>query len=70
MKDATLAPRQPLVRITQGPQRPGGVDVAQHATIVPIAERRGAVLLSIVERHPLRKMGVRSGWLSREDDRR
>jgi hypothetical protein len=35
--------------------------MAHHASIVPIEECRGAVLLGIVKRHPLGKMGVRSG---------
>src|SRR5712671_3555518 len=53
-----LAPRQPLLRIAQGPQRPGGKDVANHARVLTIAECGGAVLLGIIERYPLRKMRV------------
>jgi hypothetical protein len=40
--------------------------VAQHAFIIPIEEHRGMVLLGIVERYRLGKMGVRLGYASRE----
>ena len=56
-----VAPRQPLVRIAQVPQRPRGKAVANHASVLPIEERRGAVLLGIVERDTLRKVRVRRG---------
>ena len=61
---ASLAPRQPLVRIAQIPQRPGVKAVANHPSVLPIEERRGAVLLGIVEGYPLRKVRVRSGYRS------
>ena len=56
-----VALRQPLVRIAQEPQRPGGKAVAHHPSVLPIEERRGTVLLGIVERDTLRKVRVRSG---------
>ena len=56
-----VAPRQPLVRIAQEPQRPGGIAVANHTSVLPIEERRGAVLLGIVERYTLCKVRVRCG---------
>src|SRR5438874_1608571 len=43
------APRQPLLRIAQTPQCPSGVAVANHTNILPIEERRGAVLPGVVE---------------------
>src|SRR5215813_3123632 len=55
---------QPLVRIPKIPQRPHGVDVANHASILPIEERRGTVLRGVVQGYPLRKVGVRSGYRS------
>src|SRR5262245_610407 len=48
-----LALCQPLVRIAQRPQRPGGKTVTHHASIFPIQERRGTMLLGIVERDAL-----------------
>src|SRR6266700_7052339 len=36
-----LAPRQPLVRIAQVPQRPRSVAVTHHPRVVSIEERRG-----------------------------
>src|SRR5215471_2027176 len=59
----------PLVRIAQGPQRPSGVGMATHACVLPIEERRRAVLLGIVERYPLRIVSVRLGDASREEER-
>ena len=56
-----VAPRQPLVRIAKIPQRPGGIAAANHASVVPIEERRGAVLLGVVEGYPLCKVRVRRG---------
>src|SRR5262249_47029662 len=53
-----LALCQPLVRIAEVPQRPGRVAVTNHTSVVPIAERRGAVLRGVVERHTLRKVRV------------
>src|SRR6516225_8490148 len=53
-----LGPRQPLVRIAQVPQRPSGTVLAWHTRVVPIEERRGAVL-EIVKSYPLHKMYVR-----------
>ena len=40
-----VAPRQPLVRIAQEPQRPSDMAATHHASILPIEERRGTVLL-------------------------
>ena len=54
-----LAPRQPLFRIAQVPQCPGGMDVAHDTSVVPIEERSGAVLLGGVERHTLGVVGER-----------
>ena len=65
-----LAPRQPLVRIAQVPQRPGGKAVAHHPSVLPIEERRGTVLLGIVERYPLGKVRVRSGYRAQVEQRR
>src|SRR5215471_19492291 len=56
-----------LVRIAQGPQRPRGVGMATHACVLPIEERSSAVLLGIVERYPLRIVGVRQGDLSQAE---
>ena len=56
-----LALRQPLIRIAQVPQCQGSLAVANHTSILPMPERRGAVLLGVVECHTLRKMRVRSG---------
>src|SRR5215468_6014043 len=38
--------------------------MAYHASIIPIEERSSVVLLGVVERHPLRKVCMRQGWLS------
>jgi hypothetical protein len=43
-----VTPRQPLVRIAQGPQRPGGNALTDHTRVVPIEERQGTVLLGII----------------------
>ena len=48
-----VTPRQPLVRIAQGPQRPGGKAITNHTRVVPIEEHQGTVLLGIIERYPL-----------------
>jgi hypothetical protein len=61
-----LAPRQPLVRIAQVPQRPGSNAMANHTRVLPVEERMGAVLLGVVERDPLRHVRVRRGWRSQE----
>ena len=63
-------PRQPLVRIAQVPQRPGGKAVANHARVLPIEDRSGAVLLGIVERYTLRQVPVRRGWHTQAEQRR
>ena len=65
-----LALRQPLLRSAQGPQHPGGMAAADHASVLPIEERLGAVLLVIVKRYPLGKMGVRQGCRAQEEQRR
>jgi hypothetical protein len=65
-----VVPRQPLVRIAKPPQRPGGTAEANHASVLPIEERRGAVLLGVVERHTLRKVCVCKGWRSQVEQRR
>src|SRR5262249_7771372 len=53
-----LAPHQPLVRITQVPQRPGVLNRAYHASILPIEKRVGAVLIGVVEGYTLCVMPV------------
>jgi hypothetical protein len=62
-----IVPRQPLVRIAQGPQRPGGIAAAKHPGILPMEKHRGAVLLGIVERNTLSKMRVCRGWRSQAE---
>src|SRR5262249_19011195 len=62
-----IIPCQPLVRIAKIPQGPGGMAAADHASVLPIEERLGAVLLVIVERHPLCKVCMRKGCLSQEE---
>ena len=59
-----LAPRQPLVRRTQVPQRIGGKDVANHAYVLPVEERLSTVLLGIIQGDTLREVSACSGWLS------
>ena len=56
-----LAPRQPLVRRAQVPQHPSSIAAANHASVLPIEERRGTVLRGVVQGYPLRKVRVRSG---------
>src|SRR5262249_42053904 len=48
-RQCLVAPCQPLVRIPQKPQCPGGNAVAHHTSVVPIKERRSTVSLRIVE---------------------
>src|SRR6266851_8880132 len=55
-----------LRRIPQQPQRRSGTQVAHDARIVPIEERRSAVLLGIVQRDTLRQMSVRIDWDSQK----
>ena len=62
-----VAPRQPLVRVAKIPQCPSAKDTANHASIAPVEEGRGAVLLGIVEGYTLCKVRVRSSWLSHEE---
>ena len=54
-----VALHQPLLRIAKRPQRQGGIGMAPYAIILPREERRGVVLLGIVKRYTLRKVGVR-----------
>ena len=56
-----LATRQPLVRRAQVPQRPSGMDAAHHTSVLPIEDRRGVVLLGIVDLYTLRQVRVRRG---------
>src|SRR5262249_37140837 len=65
-----LALRQLLVRIAQEPQRPGAKAVAHHTRVIPMQERRGTMLLGVVECNTLRKMRVRSGSISQHQQRR
>src|SRR6516165_10755169 len=51
-----LAPHQPLGRRATIPQRPSAKAVAYHPRVLTIEERISAVLLGIVERHPLCKV--------------
>src|SRR5262245_51001655 len=62
-----LTPRQPLVRVAKIPQRPRVPNVAQHARILPIEERRGTMLLGVIECHALRQVRVRCGWRSQPE---
>src|SRR5262245_8325980 len=48
-----LVPCQPLLRIPQRPQRPGGMAAAHHACVLPIEERQGTVPLGIIKRYAL-----------------
>ncbi len=43
---------------------------ANHASVLPIAERRGTVLLGVVERDPLLQVRVRRGYRSQDEQRR
>src|SRR5712691_4508201 len=61
--------RQPLVGMTQIPQRPSSQAMTNHPSILPIAERSGAVLLGVVERHPLCQVRVCSGDRTQEEQR-
>src|SRR5215510_1012397 len=60
----------PLGRIAKQPQRPHGVAVANHTSILPIEERIGAVLLGVVERYALGKVRVCRGWCSQMEQGR
>src|SRR5262249_324507 len=53
-----VASCQPLVRIAKQPQRQSSSAMAHHPSVFAVEKRRGAVLLGIVERHPMRKMHV------------
>src|SRR5262249_38277798 len=64
-----LAPRQPLRRTPQRPQCPSATAVAHHTHILPMQERRGTVLLGIVECHPLCPVRERQGCLSQVEQR-
>src|SRR5262245_22977667 len=57
-----LDPRQPLVRIAQQPEEMGVMAAARHPSILPIEQRRGTVLLEIIEREPLCQMRVCRSW--------
>src|SRR5262249_43616551 len=59
----------PLVRIAQVPQRPGGMAVADHASVFPKEECWGVVLLGIVERDTLCKMRVCGGHRPQDEQR-
>jgi hypothetical protein len=48
-----------LVRIAQMPQRRSGMAAAMHTSIQPMEERRGAVLLGVVERDALHQEPMR-----------
>src|SRR5262245_60119465 len=65
-----LVPCQSLVRIAKMPQRQGGMAAAHHARVLPIKERRGTVLLGIVERYTLCQMRARRGSRAQEEQRR
>src|SRR5262245_36169061 len=65
-----LAPRQRLGRIPQRPQRPGGKTVTHHTSVFPITERRGTVLLGLVECYTLCQMRVRCGNCAQDEQRR
>src|SRR5215475_14690581 len=65
-----VAPRQPLVRIAKIPHRKGAIAVASHARVLAIEERRGAVLLGIIEYYTLRKMCLCSGYRTQVEQRR
>src|SRR5215470_11990596 len=56
-----VAPQPSLVRIAQIPQGPTSMAQTNHTRILPIAERRSAVLLGIIERYPLGNVRVRRG---------
>jgi hypothetical protein len=56
-----VTPLQGLVRIAQPPQGHGGVGMALHPGVRPVADGMGMVLLVVVEGGPLRKMGLGSG---------
>src|SRR5262249_11940252 len=60
----------PLVRIAQVPERPSSMATAYHAIVLPIEERRGAMLLGIVERYALYQVRECRGLLSHEGQRR
>src|SRR5262249_23856863 len=59
-----LAPCQRLVRIAQYPEDMGVKAAAIHPQVLPIQERRSAVLLGVVEGYPLYEVRMRSGWRS------
>src|SRR5262249_58938819 len=61
---------QSLVRIAKEPQRYGGMAAAHHTSVLSIEERKGAVLLGIIERHVLYQMGIRRGCRAQEEQRR
>ena len=65
-----IEPRQPLVRIAQGPQRPSSKVMANHASVVSVEERSGAVLLGIVQGYPLCKVCERRNCRTQEEQRR
>src|SRR5215467_2091437 len=48
-----------LVRRAQQPQHPSIIAAARHPSVLPIEERKGTVLLRIVQGYPLRKVGMR-----------
>ena len=50
---------QPLLRIPKIPQRQGVINTTHHASILPIEKDRRVVLLGVVERDALSKMGMR-----------
>src|SRR5262249_37529094 len=56
-----LALRQPLGRRAQTPQCLGGKAMANHASVFPIEERRGAMVLGVVEGYALCKVRVCRG---------
>src|SRR4029453_4134226 len=57
-----VVPCQPLVRIAKTPQRAGTNAMAKHTRVLPIEDRRGVMLLGVIERYPLRQVRVRRGW--------
>src|SRR5262249_36834754 len=64
-----LTSHQPLIRIAKYPQRPSGVDVANHASILPIEERRGTMLRGVVQGNPLRKVCLCRGERAHPEQR-
>src|SRR3989442_11505897 len=65
-----IVPCQSLVRIAKGPQRRGSKVMARHASVLPIEERLGAVLLGIIERYALCHMRARRGYRAQVEQRR